>query len=58
MDLERTASIYAIQTHPVFSRFGNEVRRVNHKKMSIIYTIHGNIVYIHRIVTGSVVSAL
>lgn len=38
-----------------FQQFGFNVRRINHKKMTIIYTIHFDIVYIHRIVAQSLI---
>ena len=36
-------------------RYGFNVRRVNYKKMAIIYTIHNNVVYIHRIIANSMI---
>ena len=44
---------YPVQTHPFLSRYGTNVRRINYKKMAIIYTIHGDFVYIHRIMAGA-----
>ncbi|GAB1415823.1 hypothetical protein MASR2M117_12290 [Paludibacter sp.] len=39
-------------------QFGFGVRRINYKKMAIIYTIHSNIVYIRRIIAGSMIAEL
>lgn len=49
---------YQIQTHKSLLRYGNSVRRVNYKRMAIIYTVHGNIVYIHRIIAASMITTL
>jgi plasmid stabilization system protein ParE len=35
--------------------YGFNVRRINYKKMAIIYTVHGNIILIHRIMAGSLI---
>ena len=34
-------------------QYGTNVRRINYKKMAIIYTIHNDLVYIHRIIAGA-----
>ena len=39
-------------------RYGFNVRRVNYKKMAIIYTVHGNVVYIHRILASAMITEL
>ena len=44
---------YPVQTQPALFRFGTNVRRINYKKMAIIYTIHSDLVYIHRIMAGA-----
>jgi plasmid stabilization system protein ParE len=54
--LHANAEIYAVQTRAYFNRFGRNVRRLNYKKMTVIYTVHGDAVYIHRIVAASTIS--
>jgi plasmid stabilization system protein ParE len=54
--LERNAAIYAVQTDSFYRQFGPNVRRVNYKKMAVIYTVYENIAHIHRIVTASLIS--
>ena len=54
--LEYTADIYQIQPREYFQKFGINVRCVNYKKMTIIYTIHENVVLIHRIVAASIIT--
>jgi plasmid stabilization system protein ParE len=56
--LETVAASLPIQTATSFFRFGSNARRINFKKMAIIYTIHGNIVYIHRIIPASMITKL
>lgn len=46
---------FPIQTGVSFLRFGINVRRINYKKMAIIYTVHGDIVYIHRIMAANLI---
>jgi hypothetical protein len=37
------------------SMFGKKARHIVYKKMSIIYVIHGNVVYIKRIIPSSLI---
>ncbi len=54
--LTRSPKSYAIQTSLFFQRYGTNVRRINYKKMAIIYTVHADIVYIHRIVAANLIT--
>lgn len=45
-----------IQIGKFFLRYGTNVRRVNYKKMTIIYTVHGAVVYIHRILASKLIT--
>jgi plasmid stabilization system protein ParE len=56
--LEINPYIYAIRTNHLLLQYGFEVRRLNHKKMTIIYTIHDDMVYIHRIIASSLITDL
>ncbi len=38
-----------ISNKPELQKFGFNVRKINYHKMSIIYTVHDKIVYIHTI---------
>lgn len=53
--LSQSADIYQIQTSPYFTKFGDNIRRINYKKMAIIYSIYGHYVYIHQIVASSLI---
>ena len=51
---------YSPDSFPLYTRkssiqYGFIVRRIIYKKMIIIYTIHGNIVLIQRILSGSLI---
>ena len=49
--------------HPVrysssLLQYGYNVRRVNYKKMAILYTVNRNNIYIHRVIAGSLITEL
>ena len=54
--LEYLPERYVIQKSASFLRYGPNARRVNFKKMAIIYTVHGDVVYIHRILPSSLIT--
>lgn len=54
--LQRFPKSYPVQTGKFFLSFGTQVRRLNYKKMAIIYTVHSSIVYIHRIIASSLIT--
>ncbi len=56
--LTQSAEIYQLQTTPFFKQFGNKVRRINYKKMAVIYSIYGPYVYIQRVVASSIIPGI
>jgi len=54
--LQTIAESFPIQTYRSFLKYGQFVRRINYKQMAIIYTVHGDMVYIHRIVPASMIT--
>lgn len=48
----------AIRTSEYYRQFGDNTRRINYKRMAIIYTIHADTVYIHRIVPSTTITGL
>ena len=56
--ITKAPEIFTIQTHQSLQQYGQNVRRVNYKKMAIIYTIHGHIVYVHRIIPSTMIFSL
>ncbi len=56
INLSSNAHIYQIQTEPfIVQQYGNYTRRVNYKKMAILYSIHQNTVYILRVIPQSTI---
>ena len=53
--IAKTPEAYPLQTNQSLQQYGQNVRRVNYKKMAIIYTVHNNIVYIHRIIPSTII---
>lgn len=56
--LQQAPDSYPIQTRTSLQQFGANVRRINFKKMAIIFTIHDDVVYIHRIIAGAMITGL
>jgi plasmid stabilization system protein ParE len=56
--LSNAAEAYQIQTNLSFSQYGSNVRRVNYKKMAIIYTVLEDTVYIRRVISASLIVEL
>jgi plasmid stabilization system protein ParE len=50
--------INSIRHSQALQQYGLNVRRVNYKKMAIIYTVHDDTVFIHRVVAGSMITGL
>ena len=44
-----------IRYNTYLSQYGYNVRRVNFKKMAIIYTINKNTIYIHRVIPSGLI---
>ena len=53
--LEHYPERYPIRQNLSLQRYGTNIRRVNYKKMAIIYSIVGFVVYIHRVMPSSMV---
>ena len=54
---------YSAESYPITSlktilRYGYNARRINYKKMAIIYTVHQKTVLIHRVLPGALISEL
>jgi len=56
--LRRFPYRHSIQTGASFFRYGVNVRRINYKKMAIIYTVSGDTVYIHRVIPSSLITSI
>jgi plasmid stabilization system protein ParE len=53
--LEYHPEIYVIRNDDFYLQFGSAVRRVNYKKMAIIYSVYRTTVFIHRVISGSLI---
>jgi len=58
LSLSKNPERYAIRTNRSLFQYGMNVRRVDYKKMAILYTINGDTVYIHRVIAGSMITGL
>ena len=56
--LETFPYMYATRKNQLLQQYGLEVRRMNYKQTAIIYTIYGDIVFIHRIIAGNMINEL
>lgn len=54
-ELGYNGDIYRIQKSPFFEKFGTQIRRVNYKKMTIIYSIFVQTLYVRRILPASLI---
>jgi hypothetical protein len=45
-------------SRPQLQKYGQNTKRINYKKMAIIFAIYGPIVYIHRIIPANAISGL
>ena len=55
--LKWIAALLPIQQSPYFLQYGLTVRRLKYKKMTVIYTLSGDKVYIQRVVPSSTITA-
>ena len=53
--LEYNPEIYAIRNSNFYLQFGTEIRRINYKKMGVIYSVYRKRVFIHRIIASSLI---
>ena len=44
-----------VQTSPFFDKFGTQIRRINYKKMTVIYSIFAQTLYVRRILPASLI---
>jgi len=56
--LTHSAESYPISSFKSILQYGYNARRINYKKMAIIYTVHQKTVLIHRIISGTLISEL
>jgi plasmid stabilization system protein ParE len=54
--LSHSADSYPIQNHKSFLKYGLFVRRINYKKMVIIFTLENDIAFILRIIPSAILT--
>ena len=57
-DIQKNPTAYGVRNSISLQQYGLNVRRVNYKKMAIIYTINEDTIYIHRIIASSMITGL
>lgn len=53
--LETFPESFPVQKSKSFFKFGANPRRLNFKNMAIIYTVHKDVVFIHRIIASTLI---
>jgi plasmid stabilization system protein ParE len=56
--LAKNAESYVVQVRRSLLQYGINVRRINYKRMAIIYTVHEDVVYIQRIIPASMITGI
>jgi plasmid stabilization system protein ParE len=56
--LSHSAESFPISTQKSILQYGYNARRINYKKMAIIYTVHGKTILIRRVIPGALISDL
>ena len=56
--LKNNAQTFSIQSGIYFSQYGFNVRRLNYKKMAIIYTVLIDTVFIQRVIPSSTITGV
>ena len=53
--LKSNADVFQFQEHTSILKYGHNARRINYKKIAIIYTIHNDTVVIRRVIPGGII---
>lgn len=56
--LSHSAESYSTQTRKSLQQYGPSPRRINYKRMAIIYNVINNVVYIRRVIPSNTISEL
>jgi hypothetical protein len=54
--LKRNASVFKYYDSDFGKIYGANVKRINYKKMAILFTVFENVVYIHRIIPAATIN--
>jgi plasmid stabilization system protein ParE len=53
--LKYSADVFAVSTYKDVLKYDTAARHVVYKEFAVIYSIHGNLVVVHRIIHGSLI---
>ncbi|HRZ97900.1 MAG TPA: hypothetical protein P5084_10095 [Paludibacter sp.] len=53
--LRNSADIYAVYTRKSLEKYGHNLKRINYKRMAIIFAVYNDMVYIHRIIPANTI---
>ena len=53
--IRKYPTAFSVRTAASLLQYGYNVRRANYKKMAILYSMKGSMVYIHRVVAASMI---
>ena len=56
--LTHSAESYPISSINSILKYGYNARRINYKRVAIIYTVHQKTVFIHRVISGTLITEL
>lgn len=56
--LSRSAESFSIQTRKSLQQYGPAPRRINYKKMAIVYNVINGVVYIRRVIPSNSIAGL
>jgi len=54
--LSHSAESFPISTQKSILQYGYNARRINYKKMAIVYTVHGKTVLVHRVISATLIA--
>lgn len=54
--LSHSAESFPISTQKYILQYGYNARRINYKKMAIIYTVHNKTVLVHRVISAKLIA--
>ena len=53
--IRKYPTAFSVRTSVSLLQYGYNIRRANYKKMAILYSMKGSMVYIHRVVAASMI---
>jgi hypothetical protein len=54
--IEKNPTAFSVRTNTSLFQYGYNIRRVNYKKMAILYSITDSMIYVHRVIAASMVT--